>query len=607
MEQTTRRGMLHSTWTLYAAAALLSLVTVWFARDLGSIDWRVPLYFNGDALAVASHFKTVIETGWYESQPLLGAPYGQHYNDYPTADNLHFFAALVLSVFSHDFGFVMNLYFLLGFPLAAMAAVWFLRLVGVSRILSVALAVVYALAPYHFVKGEGHLFLASYYVVPLALGLVYLVGAGRPIWRMRADGRWFVRILTWQNAGVLAICLLLGTASSYYSIFFLLLLAIAGIAAFWRMRVWPRFLGAAGSGLIVVAAVLLNMLPDLLYRLQNGTNAAVFLRSPPEAEHYSFKIAQLLLPMPEHRFGPFRELRSLYDQFYPLPSEQPALGLIAASGFVALCVLAVLFLLSAGQLGARPARNGWRTNAVAVRTLSVLAGLTLIALLFGTVGSLSTLLSFVSFPIRAWNRLSIFVALLCLAAVGILLDLLVRRILRGRAFTATRNRAWLVSAPIAVLLIAVAVWDQVPPVNHDAVAQRDAKYASDEAFAEVIETRVDPDCLIFQLPYIAFPESPPVNGVFDTAQLRLFLHSETLHWSGGGIKGRPEIDRLGDIAALPPHDLVDAITEEGACGVVVDRAAYADQAQATVDALAAVTKTHAVTSDDSRFTFLPLR
>ena len=176
----------------YGAAAAVSLLAVWFGLNLWAVDWRVPFYYSGDALAVASHFKTIIETGWFTHQPDLGAPYGQFYSDYPQADNLHFIAADVLRLFTSDFGVAMNVYFVIGFPLAAITALWFLRLVGVGTPLAVALGVVYSLAPYHFIKGEGHLFLAAYFVVPLAVGLIYLVATGRPLWalrpRERADG-----------------------------------------------------------------------------------------------------------------------------------------------------------------------------------------------------------------------------------------------------------------------------------------------------------------------------------------------------------------------------------------------------------------------------------
>jgi phosphoglycerol transferase len=593
----------------YGVAAVVSLVAVWFGLNLWSVDWRVPFYYSGDALAVASHFKTIIETGWFTHQPDLGAPYGQFYSDYPQADNLHFIAADVLRLFTSDFGVAMNVYFVIGFPLAAITALWFLRLVGVGTPLAVALGVVYSLAPYHFIKGEGHLFLAAYFVVPLAVGLIYLVATGRPLWalrpRQRADGtrerRW-LRPVTGRNAATVGTVALLGTASSYYSVFVALVLAVAGLSALWRSRAWRRFFGAAAAGLLIAGVMLVNLTPSILYRLANGVNEAVLVRSPPEAELYSFKLSSLLLPVPGHRFGPFATLRQLYDTYYPLPSEEPALGLIAAAGFVALVVVAVHFLLSAG-------RTGWRGPGESTRTLAVLAGLALVAFLFGTVGGLSTLLSFVDFPIRSWNRIAILIALLALAAVGLLLDGLVRRV-AGRMRGTTRTgspRLTAFAVPLAVLLVLLAVWDQIPPIDAEARAATVAAYDSDETFTEQVEADVAPECLIYQLPYIAFPESPPVNGATDSDELRPFLHSETLRWSAGGIKGRAPIDEVGALASLPAPELVDAVEGLGACGFVLDRAAYTDSGSTVVDQITAVVgPTTTFDSPDGRFTFLEL-
>ncbi len=586
-------------WLLYAFAAVFSFVLVWFALDLGSLDWRIPLYYNGDALAVASHFKTVIETGWFTNQPALGAPFGQHYGDYPTADNLHFVVARVLGFVSGEFGVTMNVYFIAGFPLAAIAAVWFLRIVGVSRAFAVALAVVYSLAPYHFVKGEGHLFLASYYVVPLALVVIYRVAMDEPIWRVRDSGVRWTRFLTTRTITTVGILVLLGTASSYYSIFAALILAVIGIGVAWRTRSWRRLWGATTAGVLIVVTMFANVIPSLLFRLTNGANDAVFVRSPPEADLYSFKFAALLLPMPGHRFEPFRVLRELYDSHYPLPSEEPALGLIAGAGFVSLFIVGLYFLLAAG----RPEWSGPRSY---VRRLSIVAGITLVAFFFGTVGGLSTFLSFASFPIRSWNRISIFIALLALAALGLVLDRLVAWIVHRMKANRAIARGC-IAAVISVLMMAFAVWDQVPPVSPAARAHTSDLFSSDETFVRGIENTVPRGCLIYQLPYIAFPESPPVNGATDSDQLRMFLHSSTLTWSGGGIKGREPIDKVGAYASLPVPRMKESLAAINACGVVIDRVALGDKSAELQGAISQSFGSTAVISPDGRFAFVRLK
>jgi phosphoglycerol transferase len=46
------------------------------------------------------------------------------------------------------------------------------------------------------------------------------------------------------------------------------------------------------------------------------------------------------------------------------------------------------------------------------------------------------------------------------------------------------------------------------------------------------------DAMIFQLPIIPFPEYPSVVNMTDYEHLKGYLHSSTLRWSYGGVKGR---------------------------------------------------------------------
>ncbi len=106
-------------WLTSSESALYVLVFdrhVWRSRHVALQLWNarldVPFLYRGDALPTGAHFKTVIETGWYEYQPALGAPLGQTYHDFPAADNLHMIAARIIGFFVPDWPVAMNLYFL---------------------------------------------------------------------------------------------------------------------------------------------------------------------------------------------------------------------------------------------------------------------------------------------------------------------------------------------------------------------------------------------------------------------------------------------------------------------------------------------------------------
>ena len=72
------RWWVRSDLGLYLASLLFSCFAAAQAIDLWSADLTAPFAYLNDATAILAHFKTVLETGWYEYQPMLGAPVGQN-------------------------------------------------------------------------------------------------------------------------------------------------------------------------------------------------------------------------------------------------------------------------------------------------------------------------------------------------------------------------------------------------------------------------------------------------------------------------------------------------------------------------------------------------
>ena len=581
---------------MYVLVAILTIVTTWFALDLFHLRWSVPMGYQGDAILISSHIKTDIETGWYESQSLLGAPFGQVYHDWKSADNLHHMIVSLTRGIVPDWGVAINLYFVLGFLFAGLTAAWFLRLVGVSRAITVPLAVLYAIAPYHFIRGEGHMWLSSYYPIPLALGIVYLIAVGRPVWGKHATRNGVFGWLTGPAALTVAALALVGTANSYYGFFTVLLIALVGLIRFIADRRWKPFFGAVVAGGFTAVVMLLNMLPDILYNRANGPNPIAVGRFPVEAELYSLKFMQLVLPMPDHRVSFLSSLRNFYDSAYPFTSESPALGIVAASGFVAAFVF-ILYLLI-GRI------RGWAFSPTRVTALGVLSGLVLFTFLLSTFGGLSSLISFFTSDLRGWNRMSILIAMLSLAMIGLLIDTAIDAFARRKGNVDRRRSVIAVIA--AVLILVVGYADQVSPnktPNHAAIQ---AEFDADEAMVSQIEELVPSGSMIMQLPFRQFPETPPINGVFDTDQLKPYLHSETLRWSGGGIKGRPASEWVGLASNLPVDGMVRSVSAAGFAGVLVDRRPYDDNGAKIVRQLKAVLGEEAFTAQDGRYVFFLL-
>jgi len=577
--------------TYLAVTVTSTLATVW-SLQLWRADLRVPFLYWGDALATSAHVKTTLATGWYEHQPLLGVPAGQTFHDFPTADNLHLVAVRLLGLVTDDWPTVLNLYFLLGFPLAAVAAVYFLRQIGAGRTGSVVVGTLFAVAPYHFLRAEGHLWLASYYVVPLALLVVYRVLRGEPLWGP-AEGSGERR---WTRAAVTALaCVTVATASTYYAVFTVALLAAASVVALAQHRRVRAFGGAVAATALTVAVTFLNMLPDTLWSQQHGPDLGALVRNGAEAELYSLKLTALLLPVSNHVLGPLAALRQHYDNDYPLISERPMLGTAGAIGLVVLLTVVLV------QLARSSARSG--DGSARWRTLTALGALCVVALLLSTTGGLSSIVSLVTPDLRGWNRMSIVIMLLALAAVATVMDMAAGWL---RARTSALVTGVALGVVGAVLVVAGTV-DQVGRGAAPAYETTAAAFASDAQWVGEVEQELGADAWVFQLPYLAFPEAQGLNGVLDTDQLRPFLHSDTLGWSGGGIKGRAASDWGSLVAALPVEEAAPQMVAAGFSGALVDRVAYGPDADAVQAAWTALAGDPIVTSTDGRHLVFDLR
>ena len=582
---------------VYLAAALLTALAAVPLLDLFQVQLGVPLGYKGDALSVGVHVKNVLERGWIDLNPFVGAPAGSHGNDFPGADNLHLLVIAALGVFSSSYPIVLNAYYLLTFPLAAVAGAWFFRVVGVGRALTVALAVLYAFAPYHFSRGEDHLYLAAYYPVPLALVLVYRAVSGEALWSQRADPapRWRAR-LTGRNTANAGVLLLLGTASSYYSVFTLLLLTLCALIALAQDRRVRTLAGVVVAQVVLAGVMVVNMLPNLLYERAHGSNVVALVRNARSSEVYDFKLASLLLPTPFHRIAAFAAFRRSYDGTFPLPSERPALGAVGALGLIVLLALAVVSIVR------RPATDAGESAVwTAQRRLAVLA---LLALLLGTVGGLSTFFAlFVTDSLRGWNRLSIFVSAISLAAVG----LMVGQLLGRPAVTRVLRRPWLGPLLAAGFLAVVGLYDQTPPANPSGRAAVVLTWNRDQAFVAAVEARLPRHGLVFQLPYMFFPESHPIVAMADSDQFRFYLHSHGLRWSYGGIRGRAAADWAPLIAGQPVDRMAELLAAGHVDGLEVYRAGYTDQGRSLENQLRRFLHVTPLVSGGGQYSFWDLR
>ena len=567
------------------------LATAFFATVVAILDlklWRmdpdVPLFdVAGDSSYYLASIKGVLENGWFLRNPDLGAPFGQSNHDFAIGDVAHYVLVWLLGLVLGDPIVVFNAFFLLGFPLIAMVAYAVLRDLGAARAPALVAGVLFAFLPYHMIRAQDHLFLTSYYEIPLAVWLVVMVAEGRSLFRRDAPRG---RILL-----IVGACLVVGAGSSYYAIFALLvLLTVVPIAAIARRSRAMALQGAAVMALIVAGFVLANA-PALVYPIEHGANDSVAVRQPGESELFALKLADMVIPRNTHRVDALARRGNEYYTQTPLRSEgfNPALGSVATLGLVA----ALLVLLATGLASA--------TASLRRSRIAVAGAVALMGFLIGTVGGGSALIAYALTPqLRAWNRLALFIGFAALIAVALLLTAF------GERLRARGRPAW-VPAVIAAFVGAVGIYDQTSAIDAPDYPAVAAAWKAHDNFAATMRDRFPSGTKVLQLPYMSYPENGPVHGLRDYDLLTGYLHTTGLRWTYGAIRGRPS-DWHRVHQALAPEQLAAAAAAAGFGAVYLDRAGYADGGVATAEALEKLAGPGASgASADGRLQFFDLR
>ncbi|MFM9054003.1 MAG: hypothetical protein ACKOQ5_03995, partial [Solirubrobacterales bacterium] len=211
-----------------AAAAGIGLAFALISIKIWNASLDIPFEYYWDSLFAESQIKGAIDNGSFLFNPDLGAPYGQDSVDFYQGGITTYLVAMFLGLFTDDWALVTNLIWLGGFAAVAATAWWAMHSLGVPRLPALVGAVLFAILPYHFWRGEAHLLLSGYFVVPLAGWLILRTLRGGTLVGVEADegetesGRW-------RLATVGLICLLIGLGSIYYAVFSVLLLGVVSL------------------------------------------------------------------------------------------------------------------------------------------------------------------------------------------------------------------------------------------------------------------------------------------------------------------------------------------------------------------------------------------
>ncbi len=539
----------------YALAVVLCLLILTCVMQLWQSNLRIPFTYFGDALFTSIAVKGTIDHGWWWFNPTLGAPTGLNFGAFPALDNTQFVVIKAISLITRDPALTLNLFYLLTFPLTTVTSLYVFRKLNFSRAAAMAGSLLYSFLPYHFFRSY-QLHMASYYPVPLMILVVLWVISGESIvFRPVAKARWPKLDFGFKTFLALAVSVLVGGCGIYYPFFSCFFLIMAGAIGSLQTKQIHQLLSALVLIAVISGAVLISMTPLLLYQQSHG-KASTGARSVADAEVMGLKVGQLLLPIGGHRIPRLAALRARYNAG-PLTNENDtsSLGFIGAIGF--------LWLLS---------RLFYQKPSSAF--LNRLSQLNILGLLYGTIGGFAALFSLLISPqIRAPNRISPFIAFFSVAAAMLLVD-------RVYKWLEQRKKA-LVGVLFVIVLTVVGVLDQTTTTFFFVPEYKkiEIEYRSDAEFVGRVESMLPNGAMVFQLPYMTFPENGPMHKMTqDFEHVRPYLHSNKLRWSYGAINGDDNDTWQRTVVLKPTPHFIDEIIAKGFSGLYINRNGFEDNA-----------------------------
>ena len=545
------------------------------------------IYAPGDGRLTIAIFKMIVAEDWssliipFTSH--LNAPFYFEIYDFPLPFFSDFLYIKFLSIFSSDSVVVFNLYYISTYFLNAFTMHWVLRRLRVNVYLAISIAILFTFLGFHFGRLP-HTFYSGYFFIPLWIYYLLLLTNKKPLFFKKkiSESKYS---FDWSKRNIIIILVLLisSTWNFYYTFFFAFLIGFTLISNFIYKNSKYHIFSTLIFLSLAVAPFLANMAPYKAYEAQNGKNYQVGQRDPMEAEILGLKIATLVFPTNNHRSDIMANFKRKYSTG-PLYNESNAavLGVVGAIGFL-LLVLIVLLQRYFSQVLVR------------------LSQLNLVAVLLSTVGGFGVVFAYVVTPqIRAYNRISVFIAATSFIAIALILN---------HYITKSKNKSFL-PLVFSICIVAYGTWDMTATIlNFKANKQLDLEYLSDKNFIHKIESQFDTSeqkILIAQYPYLNFPENPGIHKMGNYEQFQGYIHSDKLYWSFGAIRGRKADSWWKEITKKPIKEQMQILQEAGFSGVMINRNGYKDNAQSLESNIVNLLEVQPMVSENKVLSFFEL-
>ena len=544
--------------------SLLSIVIAFVLYSLYGLpvsELNIPIrdiYAPGDGRLTLAVFKMVVAEEWSSLivpfTPHLNAPFVYDSYDFPQPFFAEFLYIKLLSIFSTDSVVVFNLYYLSTYFLNAFTMYWVLRRFRVYVLLAIAGSLIFTFLPYHYWRLP-HTFYAGYFFIPLWIYYLLLLTNKKPLFFKKKVGE-SKYSFDWSKRNIIIILVLLisSTWNFYYTFFFSFFMGFTLLSNFIYRNSKHHILSTLIFISLAIAPFAANMIPYKAYEIENGKNFQVGGRVAVESETLGLTIATLILPSIDHQIKRADELGRSYHYRSHIfnESNDGTLGVFGAIGF---CILMFVVFF----------HNKFN------RVLSRLAYFTLGAVLLSTAGGFGTIFAFLVSPqIRAYNRISMFVAAMSLIALMLFINKYIGK---------NKITKFLVAFFIAVF----GLFDIINKEMSFEVNQKfKTEYLSDQGFIQQIESQFDSSnekIMIAQFPFLNFPENPGGVLMGNYEQFQGYIHSDNLYWSFGSMKGREADTWWKDFHKKSIEEQVRVLEEAGFSGIMINRNGHIDNAE----------------------------
>ena len=560
---------------------LTGLVLVYLFR-IWDLNPRVPIVYSGDGLLSLMSFQNMKETFWYLESSHLGFPFNQNLNDFPAvADTTNLIFSRLLVSLTGDIGLTFNIQYFFSYFSGFLGAYVGARILRLSPLHALFIGLIYAFLPFHYLHGASHLYLSSYWMIPLWLA-VTVKELSTPGWILSLEEKkqFNLRQFILETRTFLLMALILFSASAgfYYSFFFIIATGFFGLLVTARERGMKKYglLLMSSCGALLVG---LQILPILFFQRSMGSNLEVVQRGLGEVRFYSLDITKLFLPIRDHRLSLVRDWVGSLDPSLLAGEYAEPLGLLVALSLLTLLMIYVFQTKSKDEFA----------------LLTPLAQVVLFFLGMSIVGGGGYFLGVLGLTqIRVWSRITIVLAFPALIFLFQLAQLFANR------FKDVKFRYL-----FFVVLSAFQILDYTPTSLAPNYAKTSEEWNRDKRIAKTIHNSISSQAKIFQLPIVKFPESPPTFQKADYEHLRMYLHLPSAYFSYGGVKGRESqwLNRLSS----DPETLFTQLSLVGFDAVWIDNRGF--ETNPSVFALFAESKigSSLISAENSPFALYDIR